>query len=208
MIEISSNKGKWNNIFVDGHKFIHQKVVNNTHYYACAKFYDRKCACRLVKRDDYRIRGEHCHPGNATDRPRTEVMDTLKKTAKTDRSKASVLIASAIGTTNSQVAVKLPPLIQISRTINRVRNADNIRIPRDTRRIELSEKYTVTKRGDNFLLYDNALENDRLLIFGTKDNLRVLKNCSTFHCDGTFDVTPPGFNQLYTLHGNESLINS
>lgn len=210
VIEIQSNKGKWKNIFIGGHKFTHQKVINDIHYYVCAKYFDRKCSCRLVKRSetDYQIRGTHCHPGNATELPRTEILQTLKATAKTDRSKASVLIATSVGTVNSQVAVSLPPMSQMSRTINRIRNAENIKIPRNTKRIELSEKYTVTKRGDNFLLFDNGSEDDRLLIFGTKDNLRVLKNCFNMHCDGTFDVTPPGFDQMYTIHGKCCLCNT
>lgn len=172
--------------------------------YVCSKYYDRKCSCRIIKKgeSDFILRGEHCHPGDPNIRPRNEILHSLKETAKNDHNKASALIASAVGTVNSQVAVNLPTLSQIGRTINRVRNAENIKIPRNAQRIELSEKYTVTKRGDKFLLYDNGVEDDRLLIFGTRDNIRVLKNCSMFHCDGTFDVTPPGFDQLYTIHGN------
>lgn len=201
--EIESNKGTWRNIFYDGSKFTHQKLANNIHYYVCANYFDRKCPCRIIKRSesDYILRGDHCHPGNATMRPRTEILQSLKQSAKTDRSKASVLIASAVGTVNSQVAVNLPPVSQIGRTINRVRNKNSIKIPRNVKKIELSEKFTVTKRGENFLLYDNGTEDDRLLIFGTRDNLRVLKNSSVIHCDGTFDVAPPGFDQLYTVHG-------
>lgn len=188
--------------------FLMATSSHNIHYYVCAKYFDRKCTCRLVKKSetDYRIRGEHCHPGNATDRPRADALRTLKTAAKNSRSKTSVLVASVLGTENSQVAVNLPTLSQLGRTVNRVRNSENIKIPRNVKRIELSEKYTATKRGDNFLLHENGSEDDRLLIFGTKDNLRVLKNCSTIHCDGTFYVSPPGFDQLYTVHGNEFLV--
>lgn len=203
VVEVASNKGKWNNIFVDGYKFTHQKVVNGSHYYVCAKYFDRKCQCRLIKKNknDFICRGEHQHPATASDLPRAEVLLTLKETAKTDRSKARNLIANAVGTVNSQVAVVLPTLSQMGRTVNRVRNAGNIKIPKNAKRIELSEKYTVTPKGDNFLLFDNGNEDNRLLIFGTRDNLRVLKNCASISCDGTFDVTPPGFHQLYTIHG-------
>lgn len=205
--ELKSNKGKWNIIFYDGYKFIHQNSKDVTHYYVCEKYFDRKCPCRLIKKgENYSIRGVHIHPGNAVARPRTEVLSTLKEKAKTDRSKASVLIGSVVGTVNSQVAVSLPPNSQLSRTCNRVRNKDNIVIPKNVKRIEISNQYTVTKKGECFLLFDNGSEDDRLLIFGTRDNLRVLKNCSNIYCDGTFDITPPGFDQLYSVHGNYLLL--
>lgn len=74
IIEIKSNKGKWKNIFYDGHKFVHQREANSAHYYVCAKYFDRKCSCRMVKKNetDYTLRGEHCHPADPNDRHRVE----------------------------------------------------------------------------------------------------------------------------------------
>lgn len=134
--------------------------------------------------------------------PRAELLDSLKKKAKTDRATAQKLIADAVGTVSSQLAVKLPTMSQISRTISRSRNAEHFAVAKNADGLNLTSKYTNTQRGDNFLLYDNEIEEDRLLIFGTLDNLRVLRNCIEIFCDGTFDICPPSFGQVYTIHGN------
>ena len=42
---------------------------------------------------------------------------------------------------------------------------------------------------------------DRLIIFGTRESISFLENSSDWFNDGTFSVAPPGFTQLYTLHG-------
>lgn len=102
VVEIASNKGKWKNVFVDGYKFTHQKVVKECHYYVCAKYFDSKCSSRLIKKSetDYTLRGDHQHPATASDLPRADTLQTLKETAKTE-------------TVNSQVAVVLPTLSQM-----------------------------------------------------------------------------------------------
>ena len=40
----------------------------------------------------------------------------------------------------------------------------------------------------------------RILIFATSQNLQTLALSKTWYGDGTFDVTPPLFAQLYTIH--------
>ena len=55
---------------------------------------------------------------------------------------------------------------------------------------------------ENFLLYDSgqgAREN-RLLIFSTQRNLDILQRSTNWAMDGTFDVAPPLFSQLYSIH--------
>lgn len=206
--EVKSNKGCWNNVFVDGYKFNHQKVIKDNHYFVCANYSNKNCKCRLIKTKtgEYKVNGTHNHTPNPTELPRAQILDSLKEKSKSDRASARVLIADAVGTVNSQVAVKLPTMSQIARTINRTRVAGNISTPKTCAELQLTPNYTTTQKGVNFSLFDNAIDEDRLLIFGTNDNLRVLKNSTNIFCDGNFDICPPGFAQVYTIHGNNLYI--
>ncbi len=77
---------------------------------------------------------------------------------------------------------------------------------------QLPDSFKKTDRGEDFLLY----ESDELIIFTTKTNLPVSKNCKHWFADGTFKVSnkcnlskikwnffqvcPDDFYQLFTLH--------
>lgn len=202
--EVKSNKGKWNNIFVDGYKFTHEKEKGDNHYYVC--FCEKKkkqCSCRLTKTSEgaYNVKGTHNHPPSPTEHSRAEILDNIKTKAKLDSCGARKIVAETVGLVSSQVAWNLPSLSQIGRTVNRVRNAAHTVTSKTQNGLQLNEANTKTKRGENFLLYDNKDDDDRMLIFGTQQNLRVLKDCFSLHCDGTFDVCPAGFSQVYTVHG-------
>lgn len=124
----------------------------------------KKCKCRLIRTgDDYKVTGDHNHTPTPTDLPRTKILDSLKTKAKTDRVAAQKLIAEAVGPISSQVAVKLPTMSQITRTINLSRNAEHFATAKNSDGLNLSSMYTTTVRGDNFLLHDNGIDEDRLL---------------------------------------------
>ena len=61
------------------------------------------------------------------------------------------------------------------------------------------------ENGEQFLQVDtniyNNIDGNRIIIFGTTDGLQFLTNCDDWFMDGTFDVAPPQFAQLYTVHG-------
>lgn len=202
--ENSSNKGKWKNVFIHGYKFRHQRQSNSKHYYVCTKNVELKCRCRLNRdeKGEYQLNGSHKHAPKPEQRESSEVMDTLKKKANSDKSRARVLISEACETITSQVAADLPSMSQMPRTINRVRNAGNISaLVREPNKILLTPDIITTKKGDCMVLFDNENEEDRLIMFATKDNMRVLQNGDAIFCDGTFDVVPAGYKQLYTIHG-------
>ena len=56
---------------------------------------------------------------------------------------------------------------------------------------------------ENFLLYDNGPEAGaaRILIFSTRRNLQILEQATTWVMGGTFDIAPPLFTQVYSIHG-------
>ena len=59
----------------------------------------------------------------------------------------------------------------------------------------------MTKEGEPFLLFDSGPTEDRIIIFSTARNLRLLASSKHWYGDGTFKTVPHLFYQLYTLHG-------
>ena len=60
-----------------------------------------------------------------------------------------------------------------------------------------------TVDGEEFLVYDNGVDSsNRMLVFGTESGLRHLARFDTWFMDGTFDVAPLLFNQLYIIRAS------
>lgn len=66
--------------------------------------------------------------------------------------------------------------------------------------IVIPPNYQQTREGDRFLLNDDGVGDDRILIFSTDSNLRILANSAKIWMDGTFKSVPGLFSQLYVIH--------
>ncbi|CAF3234446.1 unnamed protein product [Rotaria socialis] len=60
---------------------------------------------------------------------------------------------------------------------------------------------TATLRKDTFLQFDYGPGDNRLVIFASVAQLKLLEDTEEILIDGTFKVTPLIFAQLYTTHG-------
>lgn len=71
---------------------------------------------------------------------------------------------------------------------------------------EIPEQYRRTFSNDNFLLCDSKAHGEvptgRVLVFCTRRNLEILRECDVWYVDGTFKVAPTIFTQLFTVLGN------
>lgn len=90
----------------------------------------------------------------------------------------------------------------ITRTIQRVRGSiSNISNPKSLLELQFDDESKKLANGDNFLLYDSGPREDRIVIFGTRKNLSILSQCEFISMDGTLNIAPMLFEQLYTIHG-------
>jgi len=72
--------------------------------------------------------------------------------------------------------------------------------------IQLTEKWTQTLSGDNFLMDDLIMDNGkRCLIFASNKSLVALCSSKTLFMDGTFKASCKQFQQLYIIHGEISV---
>ncbi|KAJ6640393.1 hypothetical protein Bhyg_13144 [Pseudolycoriella hygida] len=94
----------------------------------------------------------------------------------------------------------------LSRNVRRIRQKGNSlpSVPVTLADFILPEEYMVTLEGQQFLLHDNEDPFRRTMIFATKENISFLAHCDEWYMDGTFDICPPLFSQLYTIHGRRN----
>lgn len=91
-------------------------------------------------------------------------------------------------------------------TTNRIQQKQNVhQNPKTLNEPHCTKENCTTGRGGFFLLHDSALNDEtsesRLVLFGTRKNLDVLQKCDLIAVDGTFEIAPQLFYELFTIHG-------
>lgn len=174
----------------------------------------KQCAARAIStvgsNEDPRLLGIHVHGPDGRILDSARIRNLLKQSAKNQPSAAPrTLVNDALNQAIPTTAAILPSAQNLARSVRRVRRSGGLTIPQTLNELELPEEYTNTNDGAAFLLSDEYLfenEDDRLIIFGTEDNLKLLEECDSVYADGTFDVAPPMFTQLYSIHGELLLL--
>ena len=68
------------------------------------------------------------------------------------------------------------------------------------RDLTLDDEWSTTGDGDQFLIYGSGVgSSDRMLVFGTELGLRRLASSDSWFMDGTFNVAPFLFTQMYVI---------
>jgi hypothetical protein len=90
-------------------------------------------------------------------------------------------------------AAMMPVYSSVSATMQRDRRANQPALPRSRRDIQIPQKLSETASGDRLLLTSG-------IIFTSDSDLQRLCSSSVLSMDGTFQVTPTLFSQLFTIH--------
>ncbi|RNA32767.1 hypothetical protein BpHYR1_049728 [Brachionus plicatilis] len=71
------------------------------------------------------------------------------------------------------------------------------------RNVSLTIPTELTKTYKNKLFYfadSGSNDRNRVILFTTEDNLKLLSKFNDWYCDGTFDISPTLFKQVYSFH--------
>lgn len=145
----------------------------------------------------------HTHAGNGILVAMAESMRTLKRKAEESvDERGRNVIAKLNENLPVAVAAALPKTKSMAQTIRRRRVIQNIP-PARTSLADSVIPDNLKNIGDDvkFLLYDSGPGSNRILIFSAKRNLELLRCVDVLLMDGTFDIVPPLFSQLYTVQG-------
>ncbi|CAF4371841.1 unnamed protein product [Rotaria magnacalcarata] len=97
---------------------------------------------------------------------------------------------------------RLPNFKHIKRNIQRQRKKKDLsQGPQEKTFTMIPKILTITLRKDTFLQFDSGPGDNRLVIFASVEQLKLLEDTKEILIDGTFKITPLIFAQLYTTHG-------
>ena len=148
-----------------------------------------------------------------TDDPDPEEVEALRYVARVkaaaaenwDRPPSEIL--RIVHDADEAVQARLPTLENLKKTIQR--EGKKVLPPNPTHIDDLMEIPDILQRtatGDNFLLCDSRDDEDyeleyRIIIFGTRNNLKLLLNSDIWFVDGTFQVVPSIFFPIIYHYG-------
>ncbi|CAH0388474.1 unnamed protein product [Bemisia tabaci] len=131
--------------------------------------------------------------------------------------KPSLLIREKLGEVDSLVLPLLPERETMKRTLNKKRIANFPTNPTDITAFRgIPPQFRSTKNRDNFIIFDSFDAEDeedssdeeeiyqnpnRIIVFGTTQNLSLLSRSMIIFLDGTFKTCPHIFTQIFTIHG-------
>lgn len=128
-------------------------------------------------------------------------MRTLKRKSEESLDRGRNVIAKLNNNMPVSVAAALPKIKSMAQTVCRVRSMKDIPLaPTSLKDLVIPDNLSHIKNVQ-FLLYDSCAEAgpNRILIFSSERNLETLRRADVLSMDGTFDIVPPLFSQLYTL---------
>lgn len=116
-----------------------------------------------------------------------------------------VIASDVLAHCSSQAAVVLPTKNSLKRSVQRIQSVrdENNQVlpnPRTPEEIVIPPKFTKTIAEDPFVLFDIGSADNRILVFGTSENIGRLVLNKNWYMDGTFASCPNLFYQLFTIH--------
>ena len=122
----------------------------------------------------------HSHAPNPNRLHVIWVQNGIKERSASSEEITSVIVHNALRAVPLNIAAELSSMDALAQCVRRQRPALNLDV-----NSQLPEILKQTDRGENFVLH----EDDSMIIFTTKSNLNVLKQCQHWFCDGTFSVS-------------------
>ena len=166
----------------------------------------RNCAVTAITDNNILLKtqGQHTHMPDETKIQEKKCLHTAKEDAvhhpfKSMKRVFSDAFAETVQDNNEEALDGLPSMKKYRCTLYRARGKRLPQIPHTRQEIDLQGQWSQTKDGRPFLLANDGEEN-RILIFGTTQNLRHLCVANDIYMDGTFKSAPEMYRQVYSIH--------
>ena len=99
-----------------------------------------------------------------------------------------------------EVAARLPTLTAVKSTLYRQRRKLIPALPTSRADVHFNGEWVQTTTGQPFLIAEDGIDEDKLIIFASDGNLRQIAEAECLFVDGTFQVCPRIFYQIFTIH--------
>ena len=200
---VSSEKGK-QKLVDSGHLYVMDRRCGEKMYWKCDQ--NQKCKCRArahtMNNEVIKRIGEHNHAGNSARVEVTKVVNGIKVKAISTQNNPQQIVADAFFGLSRVAAGQMPSLETLKKNIRNARREAHRPLTNPILLTDLiiPKEFLLTHKGDAFLMSDVGDGSDRMLIFGTEQNLQLLSKSICWFVDGTFK-TVPLFSQLYVILG-------
>lgn len=109
------------------------------------------------------------------------------------------MIRGANSKLSANVLAQLPTFDSSRQAINRIRTSNVDGGVNPTSDVQISRELQTTLNGMKFL-FEDTQDGDRILVFTTAENLNILRKNLYWLVDGTFDIAPKMYTQLFSFH--------
>lgn len=195
----------------EGYFYSQDSTNGDTIYMKCSQKVSKNCRGRaMLENGRVTLTRDHSHAPNAAVIERAKTRAEMKRRAVDTGEAVSVICAEAEAGMSRASRAEMPRATDTARNVRRHRqNANGLPAqPQSAEEVVLSDmdKKTIARPGspaENFLIYDSKDDaGPRILIFGSEWGIWNLVHSAHWGADGTFDVAPRIFTQLYTIHGS------
>jgi len=177
----------------------HNKTVLSKSFYRCKT---KECSGRATSCDGVVTARNH----SCTVSPETIATMTLlsEQCVRLESTRVPIpdVTSEVLATVSEDVATQLPSTNALRMRFFRKQRKHAPAVPSDNR-FDIPSRFKITSRGANFLVCDVSRGTHRVLSFASERDLQSLHSARTVYGDGTFDICPRNFRQLYTLHTYE-----
>lgn len=221
-------------LHLDGFIYIRSRSGKSRVYWDCRKVRSGECKGRAVTTEPTEdeevivLRGPkdspHTHPPNREEAAADVVMEKIKRKAELHPEQPPAqLLRTELAGVPAGVLSQLPDQPALAQTVRRTRRRHLPANPTSLSALrELPDRFKKTLLGENFLLYDSGADQaideseqdedsheetdkrNRVIVFGTRRNVELLCQSSTWFLDGTFKTAPNIFVQIFTVLGLRS----
>lgn len=184
-------------LFHEGYSYVVTKKTSKKTVWICSKNTIFKCNCKVSqKKKNFSMINFHNHVAQTSDYERMQLNLELQDLAIKEENSSGKQIAEQILIKDKYKIEHLPSIETLKRTVNRIRETSR---PKNPSNFDFNLLLNFIPK--NFLLSDLRGKNERIIIFSTPKQLKILKRKKTWFVDGTFSVSNPPFLQLYCIHG-------
>lgn len=208
MERVKSSNGKHDKVLADGYAYNYFRSAKDgsVKTYRCDKYNEMHCEAKLrviEATSTYTLVGAHIDVPNPGRCDAIKVSASMKRTSLSCSDPPRRIYSDSIVGLSAEAAVALPQYESSQRTMQRVRQRANVPYPVPTtfQQLDIPVELQSTTNGQPFILFDSGrADTERIILFGTSENVRFLQDNKDWFADGTFKVTPNLFYQVYTIH--------
>ncbi len=183
-----------------GYEYLHKRSnMDGSEVWRCIVHKQARCPAILKSSGNQIIREPNRHT-HQTDLARSKargVVRSLKSSVETHAGVATrQVVCRAIAEVPEEVLAVMPRKSSLMKTVQRERrnNYEAAPNPRN-KHFEIPQAYR------DLIFFDSGPEDEnRILLLGHQDLIQELNMATLWFVDGTFDVAPSIFSQLYTFH--------